>query len=225
MIKPLASFIVLLMSIVFGFLYVLPEYKLNQKLLADSDALSQTIASFGNIETLIDKTKKNLNDIDPGKLARFKVFLPERIDSVRLANNIQSVGMRNQVALTDIKVEQPLTNSNEQSSSARPAGATQGLVKTFSLEDENAVGGTSRVTKGIPSPAAKYATTKVTISFTSTYEAAQTLLRDLEKSLGLINITALSFEPLQENTNSKKSKSVAPVNYKYTAELETYSLK
>ena len=69
----------------------------------------------------------------------------------------------------------------------------------------------------------KYITTKASFSFISTYGQALLFLDSLEKSLGLINITALSFSPQEQKSGVKMG--VGTAYYQYKLEIETYSLR
>jgi hypothetical protein len=223
MTKPIVSFIVLIISIGFAFFYVMPAYNLNKERRGDIASLSKILNTSSEIKMLIDKTKKNLSSIDPSEFARFEVFLPEKIDTVRFANNIQYIGRKNRIVLSDIKVGEP---ANVSPKSTAPVGisATQGLVNTVSLgaKINQAQGQTDRNLDSAALSDKKFVTTKASFSFTASYETAQLFLNDLEKSLGLIDITSLSFVMLPVDS---KLKTLSSPNYKYTVTIETYSIK
>ena len=65
-----------------------------------------------------------------------------------------------------------------------------------------------------------YKTTSVSFSFTASYEAMVAFLRDLEKSLQLIDITSISFE-----VSEKKEGEVGANLNDYDVSFVTYSLK
>ena len=73
----------------------------------------------------------------------------------------------------------------------------------------------------------KYVTTKASFSLTTTYEKFLILLSDLERSLGIINITGLSFQEHKESLGTRDIRNTqkGTLLYKYTVEIETYSLK
>lgn len=238
MTKPITSFVVLILSTGFIFLYVVPAYNLNQARRNDIESLTKTLSAFSEIRTLIDKTKKNLSNIAPSEMSRFEVFLPEAIDEIRFANNIQSIGTRNRISLSDIKVEGS-ANGTQKATATSGTSATQGLVGTLSISDKstaakmnNTESITARNSTGGGVLSKKYETTKAKFAFTATYETFQLFLNDLEKSLGLMDITALSFIPLPEDKSTLRSgrelansKVPLPPIYQFTVEMEAYSLK
>lgn len=227
MTKPIISFIVLLLSIGFSFFYVVPAYNLSQTRRGDIETLAKTLSTSSEIKTLIEKTKRSLGSIDPSALARFEVFLPATIDPVRFANNIQAIGIKNRIILSDIKVEAP--GSGVRSKSATGTSPAQGVANTLSLgaqinKAEAPIPTAPNVSPGAPSDK-KYETTKASFSFGTTYETFQLFLNDLQTSLGVINITSLSFTQLPEPANATKSKTPPPPMYQFMMTIETYSLK
>lgn len=230
MTKPIISLIVLIISIGFSFFYVLPAYKLSQERRGDIASLSKIMSTSGEIKTLIDKTRKNMENIDPAYLSRFEVFLPEKIDAIRFANNIQYIGRKNRIILSDIKVEGP---ANGTIKSVAPVGvsAAQGVVNTMSLGAKiNQAQGPYTMNPSNPTTGEgalvlgkKFVSTRANFTFVSSYETAQLFLNDLEKSLGLINLTDLSFTMLPADAATKNAKT--PPTFQYMATIETYSLK
>lgn len=203
MTKPFFSFIIIVISLGFAFFYVRPEYSLVQERSADLATLAVTSKSSSMIKTLINETEKNLNSVNSADLARFDIFLPETIDPIRFANNLQHIGITNGLVLENIKVEEPARNTQDGAGTqSSPVVQSQGAA----LEK-------------------KYATTKANFTFTTTYEKFHIFLNDIEKSLGLINITTLSFQPVVEAPDPKKIKIVGPQIYQFTVAVETYSLK
>lgn len=226
MTKPIISFVVLILSIGFTFFYVVPAYNLNVERRGDIESLSKILSTSSEIRTLIDETKTNLGLIDPTGLASFEVFLPEKIDQIRFANNIQHIGRKNRIILSDIKVE-GATNGT-MSSGSSGLSATQGLVNTLSIGSkmELAQGTTAPDAQGGNIPLGKkFVTTKASFTFTATYEMFQLFLYDLEKSLGVIDLTEISFVQVPEASGASKSKTSSTPMYQFTMAIETYSLK
>lgn len=202
MTNPIFSIITIILSLSFGFFYVKPQFDITQGRRHDLAVLDETLKNTKEIEGLIAETGRTLDSIDPKELERFSVFLPDTTDAIRLANNIQRVAFSHRIALEKIKVE----NSTKLAAPA-PAGLS----------------GVEGVAAGIVAEASlqKYATTKTTLTFTTSDELSRSYLADLEKSLGLMNITALAFTPVVESEKSLRS---AVPQYQYVVALETYSL-
>lgn len=226
MFKPIFSFIVLVLSFSFAFLYVMPEYDRAKERRRDLENLSDISKTAEEIETLIGETEEILNSVDSDDRARFAVFLPETSDPVRLANNLQRVGLTNGIVLQDIKVEETVTEA-QKSAKSNGSGALQAVANIFSVGGsvDQGKGSTEGGKAGAVTGEKKYATTKTSFSFATTHEAFSNFLFDTERSLGLINITALSFVPVPVVTDTKKSKQVVLQLYQYAVTVETYSLK
>lgn len=220
MIKPILSLAILFLSILFVIFYVKPEYSRVQASRADLGKLSSVVEDTNKIKELIKQTGDILDTVDMDNQSRFDVFLPEKLDTVRFANNLQSIGLKNGIALSGIKVEEkkpdPVT---------KPAGvATAGSNTVFSIGQQSAEA--SKNAQGDTSPKEKYTTTKTDFSFAATYPNLLLFLKDLEKSLGLINVTSLSFKPLSSSVpGDSKTGMDLPDLYQFTVEIETYSLK
>lgn len=220
--KPFISFAVIILSLGFIFWYVVPAYTLHQERQKDVAALSEILKNSGEIPKLIQSTKQNLSTIERSGLDRFEVFLPERIDPIRFANNIESMARKHRIILSDINIVEGSTAMT----STQPATAAQGLVRTLSLgaKMNEAQGVNKEVPSGSPAATSKYGITKATASFLASYETFQLFLNDLEKSLGVIDITSLTFSPASETKTASKSKG-ATTQYQFALTIQTYSLK
>lgn len=221
MIKPILSIIVIVLSAVFAFLYVKPEYNRTEERRADIKTLSETLKSAEVIKDLIRQTGESLNSIDPKDIERFGVLLPETIDGIRFANNLQGIGVANSIILSGIKVEE--RSKEDKSVKAAIPGFTSTVSNAISLDRPDP--GSQNASVKVPSSEKKYATTKASFSVITTYEKFLLFLDDIEKSLGLITVTSLSFREYQESSNARVSATSGPSLYQYTVEIETYSLK
>lgn len=210
MIRPILYIIVIVVSLGFALLNVHPAYSHMEILRTSLKSLNSTSNSTDKIRELMDQTEKELSKVDPINLERFNVFLPETIDEVRFINNLSHLGILNGIILEDISVEKTEKSpmSFNKKSIDSPSGV--GTPESFMISSVRA------------SPEKKYVTTKAKFSFSASYKGALVFFDDIEKSLGLINITALSFSP-QEQKGGFRAGSAAML-YRYTVGLETYSL-
>ncbi|MHB1118301.1 MAG: hypothetical protein ACYCZ7_02145 [Minisyncoccota bacterium] len=220
MIKPILSLIVIVFSIGFAFFYVKPEYDRAQSARADLQKLEQTSQSASDIKEIIAETAKSLSAITPEDLERSNVFLPETLDVIRFANDLQHIGTANGLALAEIEVEQQEKQIQQVGTKTAGVGA---VSKVFSLE-RPVNGGAVAAPAGSVSEK-KYVATKASFSVVATYPGFLVFLKDMEKSLGLINITALSFEEIGASVDEKRVQRGLPALYQFTIDLETYSLK
>lgn len=227
MIKLISSFIVLVLSASFTFLYVLPAYDVSKERLADIETLSKNLSTSDEIRKLIDSTKEKLNSIDTESRYRFEVFLPEKIDTIRFANNIRNIGNGNMVNMLNIKIEAPIQDVEEEKSLGIN-GLIQDITGRISLDDaklSQSEDPSMQVTSGATLLDKKYSTVKAILTFETSLEKFQPFLKDLERSLGLIDITALSFAASSETYDTKKSAMPLSPNYQFLMTVETYSLK
>ncbi len=204
MLKPILSLTVLILSLGFSFFYVKPEYEEMQNRRDDLKMINDTLKDAEIVQTLINQTSEILAGIPPQDLASFDTFLPVTIDEIRLANNIQRIGIAKGVILSGIKV-----SAEHKDAKAGAPPAVAGGVMDASVDVQK-----------------KYATTKVSFTFVAPYTTFLLFLDDLEKSLGIINITMLSF--FQVNKESEASgvqNPKGPPEYGFNVEIETYSLK
>lgn len=204
--NPFFSIIAILASIGFGFFYVKPAYDTMRGRQGDLATLSETLQNTKEIQSLIDKTGKTMDSLDPTELARFAVFLPDTTDPIRLANNIQRMGMLRGIFLGKITIDTDSKNTTGgQNVNVAPAKTAAGQKGTAAQP--------------------KYVTTKTAFSFAASDDAFRGFLGDLEKNLGLMNVTSLTFSPVPEGDSGGKVKKLLVPQYQYTIEIETYSLK
>jgi len=228
--KQIFFFVVIIFSLGFAFFYVKPEYALMQERRADFANLVETLNISATVKTLIRETGRNLDSVAPSDLSRFDVFLPEVIDPIHFANDLQSLGSMNGIFLENIKVAEPMKANNKGSGESSQAVVTQlaqGVVSLGSNSDQAHVivsDGTKSTTTKDTTLEKKYVVTNASFTFTSTYEKFGLFIDDLEKSLGLINVTALSFHPYVES-DSRKIKTGGEQTYEFSVTIETYSLK
>ena len=223
MIKPILSFIVLILSLLFAFFYVMSEFGMVQAHQENLVTLDDTIQKGEMVKKLIADTGESLKAVDADNLARFDVFLPQTIDSLRFANNLQHIGYAKGIVLENIMVDQGAKNTPSVSATTKNTLGNN-VVNTFSLERATKSKSEATNIPGGVSGDKKYKTTKATFSLTASYGAFLIFLGDLEKSLGLINITALSFVPTKDASVNGKKGNGLPL-YQYTVEVETYSLQ
>ncbi len=207
MIKFILSIVVIVISVAFAFFYVRPQYGRIQNSLADLKILNETLKSTESMKELVKQIGDSLDSIDPADTERARIFLPETIGGVRFASNLQSIAARNGMILMDVNV-------------------ISGSSKIVNLDANKVVGVNIQKTVGATAEK-KYNTTKVNFSLATTYEKFHLLLNDIERSLGIINITSLYFEEYNELLNTKDAENIqkGSLLYQYRIEIETYSLK
>lgn len=221
MIKPILSLLVIVFSLGFSFLYVVPAYKQLGMKQADLKMLNDTIQQTDEIKNIIDQTKESMDEVTAEEDARFKTFLPEQIDEIRFINNLVNAGVARNILIEGITTTKAAKDSGGMN--AADSGVLGGLKKVFSLTEQ--AGGDQSVSSG-DELRRSYTTTKANFSFIASYPVTLLFLGDLEKSLSLININSLSFREYADTSGDKKeTKRGVALLYQSTVEIETYTLK
>lgn len=221
MFKPIISLAVIIFSLGFGVFYVKPAYDRVQEKRANIVTLDKTFKTTDTIQDLIDQTAESLRVVDPDALTRFNVFLPETIDEIRLANNLQSLGEKNGLVLNDIKVTEK--EKSQKKEAPKSGGATGALSRTLSVGQAGPVGQQGAGATTGETAESKFKATKAGFTVVATYDGFRLFLDDLEKSLGVINITSLAFREFGGGEDSALPKGASSL-YDFTVEIETYSL-
>lgn len=225
--NPLISLAIIVISASFAFLYVLPEYTLFKTRSSDVTILDGVAKNSEAISVLVNETEKSLGKISPLDMTRFGIFLPETLDPVRFANNIQKMGFASGVVINSIKLEDYTgTNGSSHSATGSDRGVA-GNVAGSALQSFDTVGTISRgATSGILAPKSnsekKYSSMKASITFSSSYEKFQSFLYSMERSLGIVNILGLSMTPVSEVGDAKKN---GAQTYQFIIDIESYALR
>lgn len=234
--KPIISLIVIILSLGAAFLYVKPEYNIMVSHRTDVQTLNDIFSQADSINKLLTHTQETLDGVDASDLARFSVFLPETSDSIRLADNLQQIGLNRGLILRDIKVDVP-SNAPQKSAGSvalnAVQGAVQGAVNIFTIGGKENLSiaaydaaQTAAGTAGSASSNNKnYVTTTAHFSVTATMQSFNLLLNDFEKSLRMTDVTELSFTEVALSADEKKLNPSAPLIYQYSVSISTYSLK
>ncbi len=145
--------------------------------------------AIDNADSLIDirdELNKKFSAIEPRDLGRLKKMLPDNVDNVRLIIDINDVANKNGFSLRNVR-----TSATGESS------------------DRPNVGGQNTPPVGTD----KYNVVTMSFSVTGRYEDFLKFLRELERSLRIIDITKITL-----NTSNTGV-------YEYGVELKTYWLK
>lgn len=214
MIKPILSLLVIIFSLGFSLVYTVPAYRAFSDEQADFATLRDTIQQAGVVKGIIDQTKASMEEVTVEEKARFETFLPQQVDEIRLVNNLTRAAVRRGIALEGITVD---SASAKKTSVSTSTSALSGVQKVFSLDAESFA---TRAAAG--NDAVKASAVKVHVSFIASYPTVLLFVRDLEKSLHLMNITSLS---LREHVSSDTKDASATALYQITLEIEALLLQ
>lgn len=219
MLKSIFSLIVISFSVGFSMFFVVPLYQASNDSRTNLEKVQETFSNAQNITTLLNETESTLNGPEAVRQTDlFNEFLPTNVDSIRLANNLKEQAKVRGLMLMNLKVDDKIIKPTVSATST--SGQLASVVESAPAGDG---------AQGEKKDGKKFVTTKASFNITSTQSGFRIFLDDLEKSLGLINVTSLSFQEHPEAQNVKpvaaSSKTPVPLLYDYTVEIETYSLK
>ena len=116
-----------------------------------------------------DEIKNDFNKIDPNDQMRLEKMLPNNIDNVRLTLDVKSIGLARGLVLKGVKANAPNINTSNTGVSATKPAAPAGTAPTT----------------------AAYDTVTLSFSVSTDYLTFLELLKDLETSLRIIDITKI----------------------------------
>jgi Tfp pilus assembly protein PilO len=157
----------------------------------------QAINNSAKLMKVRDEIKNDLAKLDPEDLIRIEKMVPNNIDNVRLTLDVKSIGLKRGLILKNVKTDAPNINT-----AIKPAGSAS-TNKTTVPAAPSASGATNSA----------YDTVLLSFSVTTNYLTFIELLRDLETSLRIIDVSKVSFTSTDSGI------------YDYNVELKTYWLK
>ena len=179
-----------------------------------SDALNKT-AEIERVRTGLSDQFRKIALSDQIKLEK---LLPDHIDSVRLIIDINNIAAKYGMSLTNIVLTAtgvvPTAPKSSTGAAASPqSAATQSLAQTFVGPDDR-----------------QYDSIKLGFTVTGTYENFIQLLKEIEESLRVVDVTSLAFaaaKPGASSLGQTGSVSAAPVSslYTFAMTIRTYYLK
>jgi Tfp pilus assembly protein PilO len=170
------------------FVYLQPTYGKIGMAREEVMRLQSTLDSAREVEAARDRLVSKYNAIPPADLDRLKKILPDHIDTVHLILEVDKIASTYGMKLGGIAITEQGAESSSPTLPEGDIGAVAPGVVTFSFE------------------------------VTSSYETFLQFLHDLEHSLRILDITALSFTPGGVE-DSKKSN-----YYTFSVSLQTYWL-
>lgn len=195
--KILLPAILFVIAIGIYFTYTQGQYEKVKELRGVSDSYQRAIDSSEELIRKRDQVVNAYNSISESDRARLEQILPSNVDVIRLIIDIRNVVERRGGKFSGVNIgtEKIKVGAAEQ---ARPnTGATE-VSPDGAVAEEDA--------KGIKP-------TLISLEFSATYEDFVAILKDIESSLRLVEISKISFEPGET------------AMYDYTVELKTFWIK
>lgn len=177
--RALLPIVLIIISVITFFVWINPQYtnvKALQAQLSDSnDALESVQELESTRASLVDKE----NAFKQEDLTRLQKLLPDNVDNIRLFLDIQGVASRYGTSIQDISV------ASQSTSASASTGANAGA---------QAIGPSSK----------QYGQMALSFSVNTSYENLNLFLKDLEKSLRIVEIKSIGFAADNKNPNVYK---------------------
>ena len=181
---------VLLISISLGlfYLHISPRYHSIQNFMSEEVQYNEALTKAGELENKRDELLTKYNTFSADKTKRLERLIPDTVNTVKLVADMNNVAAKYGITIKNITTTQQI------------------------VDDSQTIGGKGAAAKK------PYQTTLITFAFAATYPNLIFYLKDLEKSLQLIDVQSVAFQvPSDENGNSGI--------YPYIVSFQTYSLK
>lgn len=143
--------------------YISPRYQVIKELESQKVSRDETLTKSRQLQTLRDDLLKRLNTFSGQNLTRLEKMLPDNIDNVRLIIDISALAAQRGVVVKNVK------NLSAESIAES--------AKKETVTDKNS----------------KYGSVVLDMTVTATYDNFIAFLRDLEKSLRLVDVVSLNF--------------------------------
>ncbi len=173
--------------------YVNPSYEKIIALRAEAGHIRETLASARDIQDTRDALLSKYNNFPAEDITRLSRMLPDHVDNVRLILEIESIASRYGMVMSEVQIKDQSAPSNA-SASFDSAGTPQLRGTTDTL-----------------------GTTNLSFTVAAPYGTFLQFLRDVEKSLRVVDVTSLHFSPAEE--------AKAVDFYDFNVSLQTYWLK
>ena len=190
--KNIYATLLIIASIGIFYAILLPAYGDIQTAQAEKSQYEKALNDSQAVEERQAVLETAYNNMAPSDVARLEKMLPDSIDNIRLIIEINNIAERYNMTLKNPKVSEQKEDS---------AASIQEAI--------TAAGGLSSL----------YGVGLMSFTVTGTYETYIAFIKDLEKSLRLVDITAISLSPgtsPQADTVSK---------YDFNTTIKTYWLK
>lgn len=190
------------------FLYIDPQYQRITELRAKQDNLNEALNRSEELQEERDALLSQYNQFSDRSLQRLNEMLPDSVDNVRLALDIDQLASSVGMQIRDIAIEST-SDGSVQSDQSSGSGNGQSQEQTLG-------------------PSTKpYSHAMLSFTAIGTYDEFSEFLRSLENSLRLVDVTGVSFtsEPVLSQEQREAGTSPDELRYSYEIVIRTYWLK
>jgi len=178
-------------AVAFGifFMYTQPTYDEARALTQEIDRYNQALERAAELQQLRDELLTQFNSFNPEDLERLQKLLPDHVDNVRLVLDLDSLARQHDMAVESVTVST--------SASAASSGSSLGSI------------GASQQ---------RYDSLTLRFSTQATYPVFVEFLKQLESSLRIVDLVALSLSP-------QSGLLFGETTYRFDITIKTYWLK
>jgi Tfp pilus assembly protein PilO len=192
--------IMLAVSVGLFFTYTQKTWISIQELRTKQTEYNDALTNANELEQVRNDLLAKYNAFDPSSIEKLKKLLPDNVDNIKLILEINEVAFKYGMLLKNVKFDATDQNSNSSSVQERNSSIAQ---KNKS-----------------------YGTFDVEFSSEGTYSNFVSFMSDLEKSLRIVDVNAITFSsPELPQTLGGVSPSKPKDSYKYDFKISTYWLK
>jgi Tfp pilus assembly protein PilO len=167
--KSSTPIILILISVGLFYTFINPQYVQVKKLQAEASQFSDMLGDVSQMAGIRDALLVQYRNIPKENIENLEKALPNHSDTVRLALDLDAIASKYGISIKKIEVGDKARND------------------VATVIDTTAVQAT-------PSPLPTYQKETVTFSFTSNYEDFRLFVRDMEKSLRILDIQRVNFQ-------------------------------
>ena len=205
----------LLASVGLFFTYVNPTYNGLDDLKQQTAKLDEALNKAKELQSIRDQLLSKYNTFSSEELDRLKKLLPDHIDNVRLIIDIDNMASRYGMSLTKVAISKSESGPKKE---AQSTGATTETPSGSGAKALPSQAGFSLPPRPSASPGTgstqdDLGSVDLSFSVSGSYETFLAFLRDLERSLRLVDVTKLSFNAASSN------------NYDFNVTIRTYWLR
>ena len=170
--KNSTAIVLILIAVGVFYTFTSPQWAKIGALKAQAQNYNDILARVKSLEAKRDSLLAKYNNIPKDRLAQMQKILPDNVDTVNLAVNLDSIASKYGISIKKVET-----------STIDPTGNNGGIIAT----DGSTGGGQG------------YQTVFVKIAFTSNYDNYRKFLSDIERSLRIIDIQDVGFKVGQNN--------------------------
>jgi len=187
--KTLTPIVGIIVAVGLFFSYIRPTFEDIKGVQDEAARYTQAVEKASELQQRINELKQRQSSISLADLERLEALLPGRVDEVAVLIDLDAIASSHNLTLGDVEVgDRESDETQEQNAQSQPGTVAVPGQMAGSPDDE--------VFSGMESAEAitsQYATLDISFSVVGTYNDFRMFLRDIERSLVLMEVTKITF--------------------------------